>query len=270
MSLLDGFFDFLAIGTRKTPVQRIRADQRDLSKNLRQLESQIAKINRELVSDRAKVAASLRAQQTKEAEFRTRHMLQLSDQRDHLYVLRNQLSLFTQQLGGIESDIRLGECMRKITLAMIRANQLISPQNAEHISMRFEQARGLHEMKQEILAETFSRMTEETDSPMDDGQTMDRRQAALLEAIAEENGLSLLEQTSRTAVPVLSLGRAPVAASTRVLDAPLGADSAYHGARGPEPPASGTPAGDELQQLEQRLFALRLPRPPADGPDDEQ
>ncbi len=252
----------------QTPEKRLRAERRDVERIKRDLENQMRKIDGELAKDRRLVKTALQKQQIKEAQFRTRHMLQIQDQKDHLYALKNEVSVFSESLSNADANIRLGECMRKITLAIQKANRMISPHHAQYISAQFELSRDMLAEKQEILSETFQGISDGSESLFSDGESIDARQANLLREIAEENSLSILERTPQPAargsrIPIFEAPEQPQIIRTPVA---FFGDATETAAR--PSPSSETSSTKENQDEELNLRILLL-KPPSGLPPAE-
>ncbi|KAJ3908380.1 vacuolar sorting protein DID4 [Lentinula edodes] len=242
MNIIETLF-----GRSVTPAERLRQHQRSLAKAQRELDRERAKLEqseKKLIMD---IKKSAKAGQMNACKVMAKDLVRTRRYVQKFYQMRTQLQAVGLRIQTLRSNQQMADAMRGATRAMGAMNRGLNLPAIQRIMTEFEKESSMMDMKEEMMSDAV-------DDVMDDEEDEEEEGDKILKEVLDEIGVSLSQQL--TDAPT---GLASVSAHVTRQPVALGETAgAFHGGVDDRTGdnSGGGGASDE-DALQARLDALR-------------
>ncbi|KAF5376566.1 hypothetical protein D9757_008272 [Collybiopsis confluens] len=242
MNIIETLF-----GRSVTPAERLRQHQRSLAKAQRELDRERAKLEqseKKLIMD---IKKSAKAGQLNACKVMAKDLVRTRRYVQKFYQMRTQLQAVGLRIQTLRSNQQMADAMRGATRAMGAMNRGMNLPAIQRIMTEFEKESSMMDMKEEMMSDAV-------DDVMDDEEDEEEEGDKILKQVLDEIGVSLSQQLTDAPTGLVSTlaqsARQPVAlGETGALPNISSEDSSSGGA--------GGPALSDEDALQARLDALR-------------
>ncbi|KAF9496047.1 Snf7-domain-containing protein [Pleurotus eryngii] len=245
MNLIEMLF-----GRTVTPAERLRQHQRSLAKAQRELDRERAKLEQSEKKLMMDIKKSAKAGQMNACKVMAKDLIRTRRYVQKFYQMRTQLQAVGLRIQTLRSNQQMADAMRGATRAMASMNRGLNLPSIQRIMNEFEKESSMMDMKEEMMSGAVDDVMEDEEDEEEEGDKV-------LKEVLDEIGVSLAQQLTdaptglATATSVAS--RQPVALGEAVGGAPAGSGAAA-GGQGNNVGGGGMSDEDSLQA---RLDALR-------------
>ncbi|KAF7440862.1 ESCRT-III subunit protein did4 [Pleurotus ostreatus] len=245
MNLIETLF-----GRTVTPAERLRQHQRSLAKAQRELDRERAKLEQSEKKLMMDIKKSAKAGQMNACKVMAKDLIRTRRYVQKFYQMRTQLQAVGLRIQTLRSNQQMADAMRGATRAMASMNRGLNLPSIQRIMNEFEKESSMMDMKEEMMSDAVDDVMEDEEDEEEEGDKV-------LKEVLDEIGVSLAQQLTdaptglATATSVAS--RQPVALGEAVGGAPAGSAAAA-GGQGNNVGGGGMSDEDSLQA---RLDALR-------------
>lgn len=245
MNLIETLF-----GRTVTPAERLRQHQRSLAKAQRELDRERAKLEQSEKKLMMDIKKSAKAGQMNACKVMAKDLIRTRRYVQKFYQMRTQLQAVGLRIQTLRSNQQMADAMRGATRAMASMNRGLNLPSIQRIMNEFEKESSMMDMKEEMMSDAVDDVMEDEEDEEEEGDKV-------LKEVLDEIGVSLAQQLTdaptglATATSVAS--RQPVALGEAVGGASAGSGAAA-GGQGNNVGGSGMSDEDSLQA---RLDALR-------------
>ncbi|KAJ7046515.1 vacuolar sorting protein DID4 [Mycena alexandri] len=243
MNIIESLF-----GRSVTPAERLRQHQRSLAKAQRELVRERAKLEageKKLVAD---IKKSAKDGQLNACKVMAKDLVRTRRYVQKFYQMGTQLQAVSLRIQTLRSNQQMADAMRGATRAMALMNRGLNLPGIQRIMNDFEKESSMMDMKEEMMSEAVDEVMDEEEDEEEEG---DKIIAQVLDEIGVHITQQLTDAPTGVGNPSAQQVRQPVALGESAGPAPpRGGDNAGPGAGGD----SGASDEDALQA---RLDALR-------------
>ncbi|KAJ3877468.1 vacuolar sorting protein DID4 [Lentinula edodes] len=242
MNIIETLF-----GRSVTPAERLRQHQRSLAKAQRELDRERAKLEqseKKLIMD---IKKSAKAGQMNACKVMAKDLVRTRRYVQKFYQMRTQLQAVGLRIQTLRSNQQMADAMRGATRAMGAMNRGLNLPAIQRIMTEFEKESSMMDMKEEMMSDAV-------DDVMDDEEDEEEEGDKILKEVLDEIGVSLSQQLTDAPTGLAS-------ASAQVTRQPVALGEtagAFHGGVDDRTGdnSGGGGASDE-DALQARLDALR-------------
>ncbi|KAJ3755214.1 vacuolar sorting protein DID4 [Lentinula raphanica] len=241
MNIIETLF-----GRSVTPAERLRQHQRSLAKAQRELDRERAKLEqseKKLIMD---IKRSAKAGQLNACKVMAKDLVRTRRYVQKFYQMRTQLQAVGLRIQTLRSNQQMADAMRGATRAMGAMNRGMNLPAIQRIMAEFEKESSMMDMKEEMMSDAV-------DDVMDDEEDEEEEGDKILKEVLDEIGVNLSQQLTDAPTGLASASaqavRQPVALGEHS-SAPTGDDRSGDNSGG------GGGVADE-DALQARLDALR-------------
>ncbi|KAF4576906.1 Snf7 family protein [Pleurotus pulmonarius] len=244
MNLIETLF-----GRTVTPAERLRQHQRSLAKAQRELDRERAKLEQSEKKLMMDIKKSAKAGQMNACKVMAKDLIRTRRYVQKFYQMRTQLQAVGLRIQTLRSNQQMADAMRGATRAMASMNRGLNLPSIQRIMNEFEKESSMMDMKEEMMSDAVDDVMEDEEDEEEEGDKV-------LKEVLDEIGVSLAQQLTdaptglATATSVAA--RQPVALGEAVGSGPAGSGAAAGG--------QGNNVGGGMSDedsLQARLDALR-------------
>ncbi|KIK63883.1 hypothetical protein GYMLUDRAFT_196872 [Collybiopsis luxurians FD-317 M1] len=243
MNIIETLF-----GRSVTPAERLRQHQRSLAKAQRELDRERAKLEqseKKLIMD---IKKSAKAGQLNACKVMAKDLVRTRRYVQKFYQMRTQLQAVGLRIQTLRSNQQMADAMRGATRAMGAMNRGMNLPAIQRIMTEFEKESSMMDMKEEMMSDAV-------DDVMDDEEDEEEEGDKILKEVLDEIGVSLSQQLTDAPTGLVSASaqsvRQPVALGETAGALNSSGDNSGSGSGG-----GGAVLSDE-DALQARLDALR-------------
>ncbi|KAJ4488265.1 vacuolar sorting protein DID4 [Lentinula aciculospora] len=182
MNIIETLF-----GRSVTPAERLRQHQRSLAKAQRELDRERAKLEqseKKLIID---IKKSAKAGQMNACKVMAKDLVRTRRYVQKFYQMRTQLQAVGLRIQTLRSNQQMADAMRGATRAMGAMNRGLNLPAIQRIMTEFERESSMMDMKEEMMSDAV-------DDVMDDEEDEEEEGDKILKEVLDEIGVSLSQQ----------------------------------------------------------------------------
>src|SRR3989338_919444 len=165
---------------KPSPEQMVRATQRDLNKNKRNLEREVQNLRMAETQLIAGIKAEAKKGNEASAKQKARELVGLRGQISKLEGMQQKMNGVQAQTVSMQAQHTIAKALSSATSALSVQNSLVNPEQLQRTMMEFERQNQMLEIKDDLLDDLFENDLEDEDEA-----------DSILSQVADEIGLDL-------------------------------------------------------------------------------